>query len=62
MAWIIALLVVIAVLLLLIFGGIMAIDKRMTEQWEELELFIACIQEGVEDYGISESKERTGGD
>ncbi len=61
MTWIIALLAFIAGFLVLIFLALMAIDKRLAEQWADLEPFIKCIWEDVED-GVSESKERAGRD
>ena len=62
MGWITALLAGILGMLVLIFLALMAIDKRLAEQWGDLEPFVRCIWEDVEDYEIRDSEERAGRD
>lgn len=59
MGWITALLAGILGMLVLIFLALMAIDKRLAEQWG-LEPFVRCIWEDVEDHEIRDSEERAG--
>ncbi len=60
MGWITALLAGILGMLVLIFLALMAIDKRLAEQWGDLEPFVRCIWEDAEDYEIRDSEKCAG--